>query len=137
MAYVLALDQGTTSSRAIVFDAAGRVRGLAQVEFPQHFPAPDRVEHDPQDIVRTQFDCAREALANAGIAAREVAAIVADISAATLEQTRGIEQVNQTVTMMDQVTQQNAALVEEASAAARSLEEQAEGLAEAVGLFRL
>ena len=75
MAYLLALDQGTTSSRAIVFDAAGHLRGLAQAEFPQHFPAPDRVEHDPQDILRTQFDCAREALANAGIAAHEVAAI--------------------------------------------------------------
>jgi len=75
MAYLLALDQGTTSSRAIVFDADGRVRGLAQQAFAQHFPASDRVEHDPQDILRTQFDCAREALANAGVAAREVAAI--------------------------------------------------------------
>lgn len=75
MAYLLALDQGTTSSRAIVFDASGRVCGLAQAEFPQHFPVPDRVEHDPQDILRSQFDCAREALANAGIAARAVAAI--------------------------------------------------------------
>ncbi|WP_374616345.1 FGGY family carbohydrate kinase, partial [Thauera aminoaromatica] len=75
MAYLLALDQGTTSSRAIVFDADGRVRGLAQQAFAQHFPAPDRVEHDPQDILRTQLDCAREALANAGVAAREVAAI--------------------------------------------------------------
>jgi len=75
MAYLLALDQGTTSSRAIVFDAGGRVCGLAQQAFAQHFPAPDRVEHDPQDILRTQFDCAREALANAGVAAREVAAI--------------------------------------------------------------
>ena len=75
MAYLLALDQGTTSSRAIVFDAGGRVRGLAQQAFAQHFPAPDRVEHDPQDILRTQFDCAREALANAGVAARQVAAI--------------------------------------------------------------
>ena len=75
MAYLLALDQGTTSSRAIVFDASGRVCGLAQAEFAQHFPASDRVEHDPQDILRTQLDCAREALANAGIAAREVAAI--------------------------------------------------------------
>mgnify|MGYP000081231117 CR=1 FL=1 len=63
--YILALDQGTTSSRAIVFDATGRVRGLAQAEFSQHFPASDRVEHDPQDILRTQFDCAREALARA------------------------------------------------------------------------
>ena len=75
MAYLLALDQGTTSSRAIVFDADGRVRGVAQQAFAQHFPAPDRVEHDPQDILRTQLDCAREALANAGVAAREVAAI--------------------------------------------------------------
>ena len=75
MAYLLALDQGTTSSRAIVFDAGGRVCGLAQAEFAQHFPAPDRVEHDAQDIVHTQFDCAREALANAGIRAGEVAAI--------------------------------------------------------------
>ena len=75
MAYLLALDQGTTSSRAIVFDAGGRVCGLAQQAFAQHFPAPDRVEHDPQDILRTQLDCAREALANAGVAAREVAAI--------------------------------------------------------------
>ena len=75
MAYLLALDQGTTSSRAIVFDAGGRVCGLAQQAFAQHFPAPVRVEHDPQDILRTQLDCAREALANAGVAAREVAAI--------------------------------------------------------------
>ena len=75
MAYLLALDQGTTSSRAIVFDAAGHLRGRAQATFAQHFPASDRVEHDPQEILRTQFDCAREALANAGIGAREVAAI--------------------------------------------------------------
>jgi len=75
MAYLLALDQGTTSSRAMVFDAGGRVRGVAQAEFVQHFPAPDRVEHDAQDILRSQFDCAREALANAGIRAGEVAAI--------------------------------------------------------------
>ncbi|WP_297364535.1 glycerol kinase GlpK [Thauera sp.] len=75
MACLLALDQGTTSSRAIVFDADGRVRGIAQQAFAQHFPAPDRVEHDPQDILRSQFACAREALANAGVGAREVAAI--------------------------------------------------------------
>ena len=75
MACLLALDQGTTSSRAIVFDADGRVRGVAQQAFAQHFPAPDRVEHDPQDILRSQFACAREALANAGVAAREVAAV--------------------------------------------------------------
>ena len=68
---------------------------------------------------------------------RRVTDIMAEISAASAEQSSGIEQVNLTITQMDEVTQQNAALVEEASAAARSLEEQAEGLAEAVGLFRL
>ena len=75
MAYLLALDQGTTSSRAIVFDEGLRVCGLAQAEFAQHFPAPDRVEHDANDILRTQLDCAREALANAGVPARAVTAI--------------------------------------------------------------
>jgi methyl-accepting chemotaxis protein len=68
---------------------------------------------------------------------REVAAIVADISKATLEQSRGIEQVNQMVTVMDQATQQNAALVEEASAAAASMAEQARAMKEAVSVFRL
>lgn len=75
MAYLLALDQGTTSSRAIVFDRDGRLCGLAQQAFAQHFPAPDRVEHDPEDILRTQFDCARAALAKAGVSAQQVAAI--------------------------------------------------------------
>jgi glycerol kinase len=75
MAYVLALDQGTTSSRAIVFDAAGGIRGRAQREFPQHFPRAGWVEHDPEDLWRTQLDCAREALARAGLAARDLAGI--------------------------------------------------------------
>ncbi|MGC2619842.1 MAG: FGGY family carbohydrate kinase, partial [Acidobacteriaceae bacterium] len=47
MAYILALDQGTTSSRAILFDQQGRITGVAQHEFPQIFPAPGWVEHDP------------------------------------------------------------------------------------------
>lgn len=66
-----------------------------------------------------------------------VTEIMKDISAASEEQRSGIEQVNETVIQLDQATQQNAALVEEATAAARSLEEQANGLAEAVGSFRL
>jgi glycerol kinase len=75
MAFVLALDQGTTSSRALVFDADGRVRGLAQRELTQHYPQPGWVEHDPEEIWRTQLDCAREALARAGIGARDLAGI--------------------------------------------------------------
>ncbi|VTQ79545.1 methyl-accepting chemotaxis protein [Stenotrophomonas maltophilia] len=63
--------------------------------------------------------------------------IMAEISAASREQSAGIEQVNQTVVQMDETTQQNAALVEEASAAARAMEEQAEQLAVAVSRFRL
>jgi uncharacterized phage infection (PIP) family protein YhgE len=63
--------------------------------------------------------------------------IMAEISAASQEQSAGIEQVNQTITQMDETTQQNAALVEEATAAARSMEEQAQSLADAVSTFRL
>jgi glycerol kinase len=73
--FLLALDQGTTSSRAIVFDEAGGVRGLAQAEFRQIFPHPGWVEHDAEEIWRTQLAVAREALANARVAPREVAAI--------------------------------------------------------------
>ena len=50
MTYILAIDQGTTSSRAILFDAAMKVKAVAQEEFPQHFPASGWVEHDPSDI---------------------------------------------------------------------------------------
>jgi glycerol kinase len=75
MSYLLALDQGTTSSRAMVFDADGRVRGRAQQPFAQHFPQPGWVEHDPDEILATQFDCARAALADAGIAAAALAGI--------------------------------------------------------------
>jgi glycerol kinase len=75
VAYLLALDQGTTSSRAIVFDETGAVRGRAQAEFAQHFPQPGWVEHDPSDIWQSQVETARGALRDAGIAAAEVAAI--------------------------------------------------------------
>jgi len=75
MSYLLALDQGTTSSRAMVFDADGRVWGVAQQPFAQHFPQPGWVEHDPQEILATQVDCARAALADAGIMAAALAGI--------------------------------------------------------------
>jgi methyl-accepting chemotaxis protein len=68
---------------------------------------------------------------------KRVTDIMSEITAASQEQSQGIEQVNQTITQMDEVTQQNAALVEEASASARSLEEQAMGLAQSVSQFRL
>lgn len=75
MSYLLALDQGTTSSRAMVFDADGRVRSVARRDFAQHFPQPGWVEHDPAEILRSQFSCARAALADAGLRAGELAAI--------------------------------------------------------------
>jgi glycerol kinase len=75
MTYILALDQGTTSSRAIVFDAAGQVRALAQRELRQIFPRPGWVEHDPEEIWESQLAVAREALAGAGLPRGAVAAL--------------------------------------------------------------
>jgi glycerol kinase len=75
VAHLLALDQGTTSSRAIVFDAAGMPVAVAQQEFPQHYPQPGWVEHDPETLWRSQAAVAVEALARAGLAARDIAAI--------------------------------------------------------------
>ena len=73
--YVLALDQGTTSSRSIVFDRAGRVVAMAQQEFPQIFPSPGHVEHDPEAIWTSQLQTAKLALATARIGAGDLAAI--------------------------------------------------------------
>lgn len=73
--YVLALDQGTTSSRAIVFDRSGKAVSSAQQEFPQIFPGPGHVEHNPEDIWATQLTTAKEAIARAGISALDIAAI--------------------------------------------------------------
>jgi glycerol kinase len=73
--YILALDQGTTSSRAIVFGRDGRAVASAQQEFPQIFPRPGHVEHDPEAIWSTQLAVAQQALAKAGAAAADVAAI--------------------------------------------------------------
>ncbi len=75
MPYVLALDQGTTSSRAIVFDARGTPCAVAQQEFAQSYPQPGWVEHDPETLWRTQAAVAVAALAQAGISANEVAAL--------------------------------------------------------------
>ncbi len=75
MTYLLALDQGTSSSRSIVFDAEGRVVAQAQLELTQIYPQPGWVEHDPQEIWRTQLATAREALAKAGINASQVQAL--------------------------------------------------------------
>lgn len=73
--YILALDQGTTSSRAIVIDSGGRVRAMAQHPFRQIFPRPGWVEHDPVEIWSSQIGVATEALASAGISAAGIAAI--------------------------------------------------------------
>lgn len=75
MKYILALDQGTTSSRAIVFDHAGSIVSVAQKEFRQIFPTPGWVEHDPRDIWSSQAGVAAEALTKANVAAADVAAI--------------------------------------------------------------
>ena len=75
MTYVLALDQGTSGSTALVVDAAGGVRSRGYAELPQHYPQPGWVEHDPEEIWRTVEAAARAALAAAGIAGRDVAAV--------------------------------------------------------------
>jgi glycerol kinase len=75
MRYLLALDQGTTSSRALLFDRDGTICGVVQREFPQLYPQSGWVEHDPEAIWQSQLAVAREVLAGNGIEAREVAAI--------------------------------------------------------------
>lgn len=75
MKYILALDQGTTSSRAIVFDKQGKIVGKAQQEFPQIYPNPGWVEHDPHDILGSQVGVIVEALIRANVSAADIAAI--------------------------------------------------------------
>ena len=89
--FILALDQGTTSSRAIVFDREGVPVARSQHEFPQHFPQPGWVEHDALDIWRSQLACGREALAQAGISPSQVATI-------------GIANQRETTVLWDRVT---------------------------------
>ena len=75
MSFVLALDQGTTGSTALVFDETARVRGSGDREIAQHYPASGHVEHDPEEIFATTVAVAREAMAAAHVIARDIAAI--------------------------------------------------------------
>jgi glycerol kinase len=75
MDYILSIDQGTTSSRAVVFDRAGQPVAIAQREFAQHFPQPGWVEHDAHEIWQTQLAVMQEALLRAGISAKQLRAI--------------------------------------------------------------
>src|SRR5246127_4561889 len=73
--YVAAIDQGTTSTRFMVFDADGRIVSMAQKEHQQIYPKPGWVEHDPAEIIRSTNEVAAEALRSAGISASELAAV--------------------------------------------------------------
>ena len=75
MTYILAIDQGTTSTRAIVYDDTMTSIASAQEEFPQHFPQSGWVEHDPDDLWRTTQATCRGAIDKAGITAGDIAAI--------------------------------------------------------------
>ena len=74
-AFVLAIDQGTTSTRAIVFDEEYRVKGVGKQEFPQHFPDSGWVEHEPEDIWHTTLETMQYALARAAVSPQDIAAI--------------------------------------------------------------
>jgi len=89
--YILAFDQGTTSSRAIVFDKNGMIKSMAQKEFTQIFPQPGWVEHDPNEIWSTQLGVAAEAITKAGLTVKDVAAI-------------GITNQRETVVVWDRIT---------------------------------
>ncbi len=73
--HLLALDQGTSSSRSIVFDRAGRVVAMAQTEFPQIYPEPGWVEHDPEALWQTQLATARQVLKQANLSAKDIRAV--------------------------------------------------------------
>jgi glycerol kinase len=90
-AFILAIDQGTTSSRAIMFNEASEVLAVAQQEFPQHFPQDGWVEHDPEDIWSSTLAVTRQAIAEAGIDAAQVTAI-------------GITNQRETTVIWDRVT---------------------------------
>jgi glycerol kinase len=75
MTYLLTLDQGTSSSRSIIFDRQGQIVAMSQLELPQIYPQPGWVEHDPMEIWRTQLTTARDVLQKAGITARDVKAL--------------------------------------------------------------
>ena len=73
--YIMALDQGTTSSRSVLFDKAGNICSMSQKEFTQIYPRPGWVEHNPMEIWSTQLAVATECLAMAGVGPEQVAAI--------------------------------------------------------------
>jgi glycerol kinase len=73
--FVMALDQGTTSSRCIIFDIQGKMRSVAQKEFTQVYPKPGWVEHDPMEIWSSQISVAAEAMAKLGVSAADIASI--------------------------------------------------------------
>lgn len=73
--YIMALDQGTTSSRCILFDKAGAIRSMSQKEFTQIYPKPGWVEHNPKEIWSSQLSVATECMAMAGVSAEQIAAI--------------------------------------------------------------
>ena len=73
--YILSLDQGTTSSRAIIFDNGGNIIAVAQKEFTQIYPEPGWVEHDPAEIWSSQLSVATEVVAKANLKAKDIAAI--------------------------------------------------------------
>jgi len=75
LAYIMAFDQGTTSSRCIIFDKSGRVAARAQREFPQIYPAPSWVEHDPAALWETQYGVGKDAMQKAGLKAADIAAL--------------------------------------------------------------
>jgi glycerol kinase len=89
--YILSLDQGTTSSRAILFDHAGNIVSLAQKEFTQIFPQPGWVEHDPMEFWSTQLGVAAEAITKAGLRMKDIHAI-------------GITNQRETTVVWDRVT---------------------------------
>lgn len=75
MPFILSIDQGTTSSRALLFDQAGQIQGVAQSEYRQHYPKPGWVEHDPLEIWSTQYDVARQVLSENGLSAEDIVGI--------------------------------------------------------------
>ena len=91
--YIMALDSGTTSNRCILFNDKGEICSIAQKEFPQHFPKPGWVEHDPNEIWQTQLSVAREAMLRLGIRYTDIAAI-------------GITNQRETVIIWDRATGQ-------------------------------
>ena len=73
MQYIMSLDQGTTSSRAIVFAADGSISAMAQQSFAQHYPRPGWVEHDPMEIWSSEYSVMKEVIADSGAKAAEIA----------------------------------------------------------------